>query len=199
VAPKSAIVPDVVTAGLDKVAVRVPAHPMFIEVVRKLGEPIAAPSANASSRPSPTTAADVLASLTVPVLDGGACRLGIESTVVDVTGVPHVLRLGATRVDEIRAFLPDVVVGGDLAASPGTRHKHYAPLGKRVIIVDDPSEARDAAVLAHGDDPIEYARNFYANLYRLERSSSSVIAIVRVPEGDAWAAVRDRIARAAEH
>ena len=221
VCDKSVLVPDVVTAGLPKVAVRVPAHDAFVRVARALGEPLAAPSANASGRPSPTTADDVLASLDGRidgVLDGGPCRVGIESTVVDVArDRPAILRLGATSAAELRAFLPDLVDGaapGD-AASPGLRHRHYAPAVGRVELIDDvdahwvgpaalvvraSTASARAPRAAHteilGDDAAAYARGLYAALYRLERAHPPLVLVERVPDGAAWAAVRDRLARA---
>ena len=235
VARRSNAVPDVVTAGLARVAVRVPAHDVFVNVLRALGEPLAAPSANASSRPSPTSAADVLASLDGvidAVVDGGPCKYGIESTVVDVASA-RVLRLGATSLSELQAFLPELrawAASGDTgtvedanaaAASPGLRHTHYAPRGKRVTLVDDGSAAlhdawsradvavlvrastaarlgaREAALEVLPDDAAGYGRGLYAALYRLERCAAPSLVCVDVPGDDAWAAVRDRIARAA--
>lgn len=229
VSHRSALVPDVVTAGLPKVAVRVPAHEVFVRIVGALGEPLAAPSANASGRPSPTSAADVLESLDGridAVVDGGPCRFGIESTVVDVTGaVPVILRPGATRLEEIRAFLPDVTgrAPGQAAhtgdASPGLRHRHYAPAIAAVELVDDasPHWTGPGALLlrettarrlegAHGpraalvevlpDDVAGYARGLYAALYRLERAHPPRLLVEDVPHEGAWAAVRDRLLRA---
>ena len=133
----SDVVPDVPRAGLPKVAVRVPAHPFARAVARALNEPFAAPSANVSGRPSPTTAHDVLATLdgrVDVVVDGGASSAGIESSVVDVSGArPRLLRPGALSVRELRRVLPDLDVRAPgLAAhsddaSPGLRHRHYAP------------------------------------------------------------------------
>lgn len=223
---RSALVPDVVTAGLPRVAVRVPAHDAFLRVLRLVGEPLAAPSANASGRPSPTTASDVLATLAGridAVVDGGPCRVGIESTVIDVgAAVPTILRPGATRLEEIRAFLPDAVMRMpgqaahlDDAASPGLRHRHYAPALAALQLVDDVTAhwAGDAALLVPAgtaqrlgpraallevlpDDAAGYARELYAALYRLERKAPARLIVEAVPGDDAWIAVRDRLARA---
>jgi L-threonylcarbamoyladenylate synthase len=125
--------PRAVTGGLDSVAVRIPDHPVALAVLRALDLPLAAPSANRSSRPSPTTAAHVLADLDgsiAAVLDGGPTRIGVESTVVDARGtVPVVLRDGGVSREDLAGLL-----GGDAPAepaqphrSPGTRHAHYAP------------------------------------------------------------------------
>ncbi len=137
VLPAGDAVPRAVTGGLDTVAVRVPDHPVAVTLLRALGEPVAAPSANRSGRPSPTTAqhvADEFGDAVGVVLDGGASVIGLESTVVDARGdEPIVLRAGAITLEQLRAALDTDVVGGqvptnpDLRASPGTRYRHYAP------------------------------------------------------------------------
>lgn len=137
VLPKSAIVPDIVTAGGPTVAVRCPSHPLALALIRQAGTPIAAPSANRFSHTSPTTAQHVwddLAGRIDLILDGGSTPIGVESTVLDVTGdVPVVLRPGGVAVEALRAVV-DVVVpqkqmkkGTDMLASPGMLDKHYAP------------------------------------------------------------------------
>jgi len=112
VLPRSPIVPDIVTAGLDTVAVRIPVHPVARRLIELAGVPVAAPSANRSGRPSPTTAAHVLEDMEgiIPlIVDGGACDFGLESTVVDVTGVvPVILRPGAVSAEEIMAVVGPV-------------------------------------------------------------------------------------------
>lgn len=132
---KSEMVPEATTAGLDSVAVRMPDHPVAGALLRAAGVPIAAPSANRSGHPSPTTAAHVLADLDgriEMVLDAGPCRVGLESTVVDARGRrPVILRPGAVTETRLRD-LGDPPRTGDLAGgepirSPGTRHRHYAP------------------------------------------------------------------------
>lgn len=155
VLPAAPSVPAAVTAGLASVAVRVPAHPVALGLLRAAGIPVAAPSANRSGRPSPTTAAHVLAELghlpDLLVLDGGPCRVGLESTVVDARGdAPVVLREGGVAREALAAALgtpagaPDTAgartadAAGtaalpDLAASPGTRHRHYAPACRVVL------------------------------------------------------------------
>lgn len=142
---RHARVPDAVTAGLDTVAVRVPDHPVALDLIRALGAPIAAPSANRSGRPSPTTAAHVAADfgVTVPlILDGGPALVGLESTVVDVTErVPRLLRPGGISIEELRAIIGVVdwrPADGAEARAPGMRHRHYAP-SCRIVLVP-PSE-----------------------------------------------------------
>jgi len=137
VLPKRKTVPDVVTAGLPTVALRVPDHPVALALIEAAGVPIAAPSANRSGRPSPTRAAHVAADFPgLLVLDGGAARHGLESTVVALGDPPRVLRLGAIAVEELRAVLPGLVVATKARAraeSPGMRHRHYAPARPLVL------------------------------------------------------------------
>ena len=145
VVARASHVPDVVSGGLHSVGVRAPQHPVALALIRAVGEPLAAPSANAHTHVSPTTAAHVVRSLgdrVDLVLDAGPCAHGIESTVVDVTtDPPRVLRAGAASLEAIRAVVPEIVydaisLTGDAArASPGLAAKHYAPR-TRVVLVD---------------------------------------------------------------
>lgn len=137
VLPKRPEVPDIVTAGLATVAVRVPAHRVARALIEVAGVPVAAPSANRFSRPSPTTAAHVLADLDGRidlVLDGGPAPIGVESTIVDFTVAPPVVRRpGGVTIEQVRAVLPEVIVverfetGEAPAAAPGQLLRHYAP------------------------------------------------------------------------
>jgi L-threonylcarbamoyladenylate synthase len=143
VVPRADIVPDTVSGGLPTVGVRVPAHPVALALVRAVAEPLAAPSANAHTHVSPTSAAHVVRSLgdrVDLVLDAGRCRHGIESTVVDVSSGPaRVLRPGALGLEALRAVIPDigyatVVAGaGTARASPGQAARHYAPRARVVL------------------------------------------------------------------
>lgn len=146
--PKTDRVPDVTTAGLFSVALRCPRHPVALALLRLCQLPIAAPSANRSGRPSPTSARHVMDDMRgrVPlILDGGPCRVGVESTVVDLTGgVPCVLRPGAVTPEEIAAVAGDCTVApsvmrplkeGEAAPSPGMKHRHYAPKAKMTVFV----------------------------------------------------------------
>ncbi len=148
--PRKAAVPDVVTAGLASVGVRMPSHPVAHEMLKICGLPIAAPSANRSTRPSPTTAQHVMEDMNgrIPlILDGGACDVGVESTVLDLTHeTPVVLRPGAVTPAMIAQVCGSVSVAdsvmrplkvGETAPSPGMRHKHYAPRGKMTILRGD--------------------------------------------------------------
>jgi L-threonylcarbamoyladenylate synthase len=138
VVPRSSIVPDIVTAGLDTVAVRMPSHPVAAALIRASGCPIAAPSANVSGKPSPTNAQDVAEDMTGKIsgiLDGGSCGIGVESTVVETTSpVPTILRPGGiTREmleERLGAVEIDPALNGDPALrpkAPGMKYRHYAP------------------------------------------------------------------------
>lgn len=149
-------VPDEVTAGLETVAVRCPDHPVALALIRAVGRPLAAPSANRSGRLSPTDAGDVIEELggrVDAILDGGPTVLGVESTVVDLTSSPPaVLRPGALPPEEIRRVLPDLFVAGDrggqapsregaahegaagAARSPGLKYGHYAPRASVILV-----------------------------------------------------------------
>ena len=152
--PRTEKIPDEVTAGLPTVAIRMPSMPCAREMLRVCGLPIAAPSANRSGRPSPTTAAHVLEDMAgrIPlILDGGPCQVGLESTVLDLTrGDPTILRPGGVTKEMIQEVLGrEVKVAGSVlrplkpdekALSPGMRYKHYAPAGT-VTLVEGEREA----------------------------------------------------------
>ncbi|MBX3372772.1 MAG: threonylcarbamoyl-AMP synthase [Phycisphaeraceae bacterium] len=164
VLPRHPALPRVVSAGRDTVAVRSPRHPVARELLRQVGAPLAAPSANRSGGVSPTTAAHVLADFVrepdILVLDGGPCEVGLESTVLDLTSVPpRVLRPGSVTPEMLRDILPDLVdvriAGQD--ASPGTALRHYAPATPvRIVPADAVAEVaaeateRCAIVMAGG-------------------------------------------------
>lgn len=133
--PKLPCIPTVVTGGLDTVAVRMPSHPVMRAVIARAGVPIAAPSANISGKPSPTSAAHVQHDLSgrIPlIIDGGACGVGVESTVMDMTGQkPVILRPGAVTAHMVSQVTGDVkIYAGTLSGtppSPGMKYRHYAP------------------------------------------------------------------------
>ncbi|QGG96089.1 L-threonylcarbamoyladenylate synthase [Actinomarinicola tropica] len=138
---RSDAVADVVTGGRDTVALRAPAHPLAHALLAELGDGVVAPSANRFGRVSPTSAADVVAELGDAVdlvLDGGPCTVGIESTIVDLSGgVPRLLRAGQVTLAELREDLPDAEAAGDAAepVAPGMLAAHYAP-DARVVVLD---------------------------------------------------------------
>jgi L-threonylcarbamoyladenylate synthase len=201
------------TGGRATVGVRVPDHPRALQLLDAFGGPVAAPSANRFGKVSPTTAAHVRADLGADVdivLDGGPCRVGIESTIVDVSGdAPAVLRIGG--VDEAR--LQELVgapvprrVGGEVAA-PGTLPQHYSPDAPLELVRAADVEATAArlraagkrvAVLAAPSDPREYARVLYARLRAADASGiDMIVAPMPDDEPGLGAAVRDRLLRAA--
>lgn len=149
--PKSDRIPDEVSAGLDTVGIRLPAHETARALIALSGCPIAAPSANRSGRPSPTTAQHVMDDMDgrIPmILDGGACQVGVESTVIDMTGsVARVLRPGGVTPQMIADVLGGVEVDGavlrplkegEKPRSPGMKYRHYAPEGDLVIFSGEP-------------------------------------------------------------
>ena len=143
-------IPDRVTAGLDTVAVRCPDHPATLEVIRLAGVPIAAPSANLSGKPSTTTARHCLHDLSgkvEAVLDGGPCRVGLESTILDLTTAPpRVLRPGGVTLEQLRELLgtveldPGLVKPGETPKAPGMKYRHYAPAAQVTLLRCDSGE-----------------------------------------------------------
>lgn len=150
VLPRDPAIPAEVTAGLETVGVRMPAHPVALSLVRASGVPVAAPSANASGRPSPTHAGHVLTDLNgriEAIIDAGPSALGVESTVLDVTGrYPVVLRPGGVTVEDIEAVLGvEVRVAGEqneVPRSPGMKYRHYAPRADLLLVTGPPDAVR---------------------------------------------------------
>jgi len=206
---------DIATAGLDTVALRVPDHPVALALLAATGRPLAAPSANPSGRLSPTTAEQVRRGFSgrVPVLDGGPCRSGVESTIPAVEGERLVqLRAGALSRDEIEARL-GVAVGqakGDAAiAAPGMLLSHYAPRAHmRLDTAPRPGEAWLAfgpaqpfagpmRNLSETGDLREAARNLFSMLHALDEEGAGTIAVSPIPETGLGEAINDRLRRAA--
>jgi L-threonylcarbamoyladenylate synthase len=212
-----AAVSDLARAGLDTVAVRAPDHPLAQAVLAGFGGPVAAPSANRSGRPSPTTFADAVeetgASAAVR-LDGGPCRVGLESTVVGCFGPDLVLlRPGGITRAQIEAVAGPVSSRADEAArSPGRLARHYAPSKPLRLDVTGPSP--DAAFLGFGPDaptgPLAWnlspegdletaAANLFAMLRAADRSAGTTIEVAPIPHGGLGEAINDRLRRAAGH
>jgi L-threonylcarbamoyladenylate synthase len=204
---------DAVSGGRDTVGVRIPAHPLAVELLEAFGGPVAAPSANRFGKVSPTTAEDVRADLDGDadlVLDGGACTVGVESTILDITGdEPRLLRLGGVseaRLTELMGQRIERIAGGGVAA-PGTLASHYAP-NARVELVhpDDVSSHLEAlrssgiraGVLELPDDHTECARVLYSRLRAADADGYDVVLAVAPGDDDGiGAVVRDRLRRAA--
>ena len=152
VMPRSSMVPDIITAGLDTVAVRMPSHPVASALIRKAGVPVAAPSANSSGRPSPTLAKHVIDDLMGKVdviIDGGNAEVGVESTVLDITvNPPVILRPGGVTLEQLRSVLGDVVSdpasdSTDMTGtpkSPGMKYRHYSPKATLLLLEGDPEQ-----------------------------------------------------------
>jgi len=226
VLPRTDLVPDVVTGGRDTVGLRVPDHPVTSELLRRFDGGLAAPSANRFGRVSPTRAEHVVADLgdrVDLVLDGGPCRVGVESTIVEVLGDRlTVLRTGAITAEQVEAVAGrpvDLDVRGPVRA-PGMLESHYAPAARVVVAVDDPvAEVRalvDAgervAVLAEAApaglpgevvvlDPVGdadgYARHLYQRLRDADAAGADVVVAIPPAPTGAGVAVRDRLQRAA--
>lgn len=210
---------DLVTAGLDTIALRAPQHPIAQALLAAAKLPIAAPSANRSGRVSPTRAAHVEAELgDIPamILDGGPCSLGIESTVVGVTGdAPVLLRLGAVPRETIEDVLGQKLVRPDLdaaIASPGQLARHYAPntplrleandirKGEALLAFgpDVPDGTAPTINLSRSGDLAEAATNLFAALRTLDDSDASAIAVMPIPATGLGEAINDRLQRAAK-
>lgn len=178
-------VPDITTGGLDTVAVRMPDNPVALALIREAGTPLAAPSANTSGRPSPTTAGHVMSDLAGridAVINGGVVDVGIESTVLDVTSyVPVVLRPGGVCVDDIKKHVGEVLVGytdmeieeGEIVRSPGMKYTHYSPK-TRVILVEGDGRAVAAKMSELVDSYSQ--KNMHAGLLITEETAVYVHA-----------------------
>lgn len=209
---KSDEVPLDVTGGQDTVALRMIDHPLTRAILHRFGHAVAAPSANRFGRISPTTAEHVRADLGDDVdliVDGGPSRIGVESTIVDITGdVPAILRHGAIGPTALADALGSPVVtrsGGDVRA-PGMLASHYAPRATLVVagtgqIATVLARERDTgarvAELTLPEDPRAAARSLYASLRALDGQSYDTIVVAMPLDTEANAAVRDRLARAA--
>ena len=224
VLPASEAVPSIVRAGGPTVALRCPAHPVAQALIRAVGRPLAAPSANRSQHLSPTLAEHVASSLGEAVdliLDGGPTQAGLESTVLDLSGIrPRILRPGPVTPAELAAILGPVEVWegavelGARQDAPGMAERHYAPRA-RLELVDHgaglSSASGSVAYVGIGALPAlpagvrgvllpmdaeAVASRLYALLHELDDAGFGRIVMERPPEGEAWMAVRDRLHRA---
>jgi len=222
IVPRSARASDAVTGGQDSVGLRVPSHPVAVLLLREFaqagGMGIAAPSANRFGRISPTTAqhvGDDLGDDVAMILDGGACDVGIESTIVAFrNGEPMLLRPGGISLEELTRVLGQAprAPASDAPRASGTLASHYAPrTPARLVSADElRAIAGGSAVLARtverpqgaarwidaARDPARYAHDLYANLRALDAMQATAIMIEAVPDDPAWQAVRDRLTRA---
>ncbi len=209
VLPKAPAIPDIVTAGLPTVGIRMPAHPIALQLIVAARVPIAAPSANRFTGLSPTTAEHVRQAFgdSVEVLDGGPTQIGIESTVVSLAaGKLTLLRPGMITFADIE----HTTAGSDLAhAAPGMHPRHYSPK-TRLFVVNHPDDLPDrlgayvwwkkAGLTSRSvrmpSKPAAYAARFYRVLHELDHENWPWIAVEALPDTLAWAALRDRLSRA---
>jgi L-threonylcarbamoyladenylate synthase len=215
-------VAELATAGLDSIAVRVPAHAVAQSLLARLGRPVVAPSANRSGHVSPTTAAHVVADLGGRidiVIDGGATSVGVESTIVACLGEPMLLRPGGLPRQDVERVLErklsEAPVGDpDAPLSPGLLASHYAPRARLRLGADRvgegeallafggplPPGAEHAAMvrnLSQSGDLVEAAANLFSDLRRLDNAKTASIAVMPVPAEGLGEAINDRLARAA--
>ncbi|MEN7549225.1 L-threonylcarbamoyladenylate synthase [Rapidithrix thailandica] len=223
--PRHTIVPDLVTSGLDTVAVRIPRHPLSLQLLQQLDFPLAAPSANPFGYVSPTTAQHVYKNLgeqVAYILDGGECPVGIESTIVGFPeGIPTVYRKGGVSVEMIEQLIGPVKVkehSSSQPTAPGMLKKHYSPhvpilLGdiptllnsykdKKVGIISfkkhyKTQEQHCEIVLSERGDYAEAAQKLFATLRELDQLPLDVILTELLPEKDLGRAINDRLRRAA--
>lgn len=205
---KVEFVPDIVTAGLDSVGIRMPAHPVALSFLRSVGLPIAAPSANLFMQISPTTAQHVQQAFGESIdliIDGGASEVGIESTVVSLARTPPVvLRPGMISQAELES-----VTGLDwerevdrphlteAAESPGLHPRHYAPQTPFYLLAAGVSpRAGRGRIIKMPTQSREYASRLYAELHQADKEGWDWIAIEKPPETDEWAGILDRLKRA---
>ena len=208
IVPKAAHVLDVVTGGRASVGIRVPAHPVALELLHRFGGGLAAPSANRFGMVSPTNAQHVrddLGAVVDLVLDGGHSPVGVESTIVDCTvHPPQILRPGAITGDQIEALLGDALgatTGPSRAA--GMLASHYSPRAQ-VILVESVEQARhvasrhpDAVVIGVDVDQVAYARNLYTWLRQADDAGRATIVAVLPAAIGLGHAIRDRLIKAA--
>lgn len=210
---KTDAIPDEATGGLPSVGLRMPAHPIALALIHAAGVPVAAPSANRFTTLSPTRAEHVRASLGDAVdmiLDGGPTVIGIESTVLSLTASrPLLLRPGAITREEIEAHIGPVDLASTAAHAPGAAHaspglhpRHYAPATPLLLLEEGqtPPTGRGVTLAPGAGLPAAaraYAADLYATLHELDQRSLDWIALVLPPRTPEWAAIHDRLARAA--
>ena len=220
--PKSAIVPDLVTAGSDKVVIRIPSHPMALELLRMLAFPLAVPSANPFGYISPVSAMHVLEGLggKIPyILDGGTCTVGLESTIVGFENNEIIIhRLGGITVEDIRRIAgkePRLSLSHKQPETPGQLKSHYAPstkllsgdvyalikqnTGKKVAVISFRNkypEVEDNYILSPSGNLHEAASNLFSALRELDKKEVELILAEKFPDEGIGRAINDRLSRA---
>ncbi|WP_113912444.1 L-threonylcarbamoyladenylate synthase [Roseovarius dicentrarchi] len=203
---------SLVTAGQDSVALRIPAHPVALALLRAFGAPLAAPSANPSGQISPTLpahVADGLGGRIAAILDGGACGIGVESTIIGLTGTPTLLRPGGLPVETVEDVIGAPLTqwqDGDTLTAPGQLGSHYAP--KALMRLNAGAARPGETLLGFGTsegaalnlsrtgDLTEAAANLFDHLHQLDRTAQR-IAVAPIPEHGLGRAINDRLRRAA--
>jgi L-threonylcarbamoyladenylate synthase len=217
---KSQRVPAATTSHLDTIAIRMPSNKLAQELIRRAGVPIAAPSANKSTRPSPTTAQHVKDDFgdAVPIIDGGPCEHGLESTVIDVTtSPPTLLRPGSITQEQIEGAIGSILAGGNENAprSPGMKYRHYAPTTQLILAKDigkelEAHKGKKIGVIKTSEPPFgayleifvgnsskEYARNLFAALRHLDAQNLDLIIAQEISEEGEGRAIMNRLKKAA--
>jgi L-threonylcarbamoyladenylate synthase len=220
VVKKQPAVPDIVTAGLSTVAIRMPAHPIAQALIRAARVPLAAPSANRFTELSPTTADHVRGSLGSEVdliLDGGPCHVGIESTVISLAGpIPILLRPGAISRIELEAIIGPIAILQDVQAgahpAPGMHPRHYSPRTTLYLVTNGelpeagqgiylqhvhPASRPNIATIQMPPAAADYAAALYEKLHEADAANVDWIAVDLPPNAPEWEAVQDRLKRAA--
>lgn len=213
-----------VTAGLPTAGIRIPNHPLTLELIRICGFPLAAPSANPSGSLSPVSANQVADSLHIPILDGGSSKIGLESTILDTTTpIPKILRPGAITFEMLKKFIPEIQAYQSftqaLPNAPGQLRKHYAPdipmfwlnsLTLKLYGNDmhtaqlwfdasgHPKESKTYFLSEHGN-LAEAARNLFSLLRKIKNDGFSRILVEKLPETGLGPALNDRINRGTEN
>lgn len=222
---KKAIIPDIVTSGLNSVAIRIPDHPLTLQLLHGLGFPLAAPSANPFGYVSPTSVKHVNDQLgqKIPyILDGGDCHVGIESTIIGfINDEPEIYRLGGISVEDIESIVGEVRVrqhSSSRPEAPGLMESHYAP-GKKVKLNDIPDLGSDIdpeliglirfkdldptmpeknqIILSRNGDLLEAAKNLFSALRKMDEMDVRYVVVESVPETGLGRAINDRLRRAA--
>lgn len=223
--PKKSIIPDLVTSGLERVAIRIPDHPLTLELLKQLDFPLAAPSANPFGYISPTRPEHVMAQLgeKIPyILDGGACEVGIESTIIGIeNGMTIIYRKGGLSIRAIEKEIGKVKVldhSSSNPEAPGMLKSHYAP-NKKVMLYDNNTQLgwfdvsktgflgfssfiaglplENQFILSETKDYSEAARRLFSGLRWLDDQEIDTILIELLPEEDLGIAINDRLRRAA--
>ncbi len=221
---KNFMVPDLVTARLDTVAIRIPAHPLALKLIKSSGLPIAAPSANISGRPSPTNfemAVSEMNGLVDAIIDGGQSNIGLESTVIKIEyNEVKILRPGAITEEDLKNFLPQnfKIMGSfksEKVESPGMKYKHYKPKAKVLLCEKDKikeamktyKDQNVAFLLLENSIPEDltfvkynslkdYAKNLYSDFYEMDKKGVDIIIAEKVEEKGIGKAIMNRLKKA---